>query len=444
MTSTSLSSKGKYIFATVILFIFIISNLMIIMKKEIFIDEVISLKLVQTLPMKELVKGVDVHFGYYILMKLLPHNSVYMLRLYSLVMMAVAIALLFTFNDRLFGAKVAMLTMIASAFSATISYYAIEARMYALLFLLSVILMYNFLKKNYNIAILILSFMITIHYYAIFMAVPVFVSLLFLKKTFVSRFAVVCVLAVLVILSPIIYHQLTDNPYKITPPSQKVTLISLPSLIIFPFLDPSDLHSYALIAFALMIVGILVYLMLTFDYKDNGVRIFFFYSAMTLFIIFSSSLLGAPYQHRYTMIFFPMFYTMLAISFMRLNLRLKVALGYLLSVFIIIGFLSYHVNVPSQLKDISAQIKCPKNILHETPFSMLPMMLYLPDCNHYIAYYSDWEGLTYKTVFSTPDKVNNSNIDYDVYISYYGKLVGTHILDNTCIDCLKVINVVTT
>jgi hypothetical protein len=113
----------------------------------------------------------------------------------------------------------------------------------------------------------------------------------------------------------------------------------------------------------------------------------------------------------------------------------------------VMGAMAYHEyygGVQTELKQISQYFNenglCPANIVHESPFSMLPLEVYLPNCNHYLK-----TNLTTKQGHSAgfdvlyPKQINNPNITYQYYIqSEHNYFNGTDIL---VLDGVKVIEV---
>ena len=133
-----------------------------------------------------------------------------------------------------------------------------------------------------------------------------------------------------------------------------------------------------------------------------------------------------PYHHRYLIILFPPFYIAIGKTLTQVKPYLSMSFLILLIIFFY-SHLNYHEN---KFQLISAQIKqypnYPNiNILHETPFSFLPLSVYLPDSSHYIAPLvsvstvpTDW-AITYQALYTRPSHVNNPNISYNIYIHYF-------------------------
>jgi len=439
--------KKQYYYIVVIIFIlFFTVNFINIFRKDIFVDETITYYIVNKLSLREIVRGVDVHNFYYFIMKILPHNNIYLLRFYSLIVMSMALYSLFITINKLYNTKTALTILVLSSLSMTISEYSTQARMYSLLFLFSSLMFYSFSTKQYNITLLIIIMSITTHYYAVFLLIPYITTLFLTEKRAIFykqlKITIITVSILFLILSPIIYNQFfsENNPYKIPPPHDKPTLMSLPSMIIFPLIIPSTVTQPIMMLLSAMMIFLVLYLLFTFNmdfFKKSSqknhkqINIFLLLSYITTFIIFFISFIGFPYHHRYTIMFFPMVYLLLTLSLNQKPMVEQRLITTLFIIFITITFLSYQLNPKDQFIKISKEIKCPSNILHETPFSFLPMSIYLPNCSHYMALSSDWTGFTNDTLYTTKDKINNRNVSYDYYIHYFDILKGMDLLGNS-------------
>lgn len=452
MTSKESSSKNKTkdvkiirnTIVFIILFFFTINSLNIFLK-DFFVDEVITIKLVQTLPLSELLKGVDVHYGYYILMKILPHNNIYLLRFYSLIITSLSIYILFVFSYSTFKNKsISFAVLLMCVFSQTLSDYSTQARMYPFLFFMSVILLKSFLERRYYLSMSVIVISIFLHYYSIFMLVPFLLTIYYNESRecfwkYLTRTVIVLLICSL-ILVPVVYRQMFtgNNPYKLNPPSEKQNIMSVPSMLIFPFIIPSNVNTAIEMILSFVMVFTIIYLVLSYNNKYLFLKISFI---TTLIIFISSVLLKIPYHHRYTIMFFPMVYLLLALSIVNKPVNIRYAIYALLIVFLIMTFVSYHINPEDTFIRYSREIQCPKNILHESPFSFLPMSVYLPYCNHYFVKDKDWKEVTYKTLYTTKDRINNYNVSYDVYIHYFDELKVPQILDKTNITSLRLIRI---
>jgi len=426
--------------------LFFTINSFFILKKELWIDEVITYKIVSNLSIRQIASGVDVHpFGYYLLMKLLPHTSIYQLRFYSLIIMYFALYSLFIIVKNMYNIKIAFIILLFSSLSATISEYSSQARMYSLLFLFSVLILYYFFTKRYIITLLVVIMSIFTHYYAVFLLIPFTISLYLKEEPEIFRkimkITMISLVITFAILSLIIYNQFfsNNNPYKITPPIDWSSIHSLPSTIIFQFIIPSSVLSKFLLIYSFIIIFLIIFLLVTFEYDINIETTFLLYSYLTVFFIFSLGFFHQPFHHRYTIMFFPMTYLLLILSTEQKTRLIRNIIYSLLIVFLAINFISYHLHPDNQFIELSKTIECKKNILHETPFSYLPMSVYLPECNHYFAKSSDWKDITYETLYTTPDRINNFNISYDIYIHYFEDLKMPELLKNSNLTTIKLI-----
>ena len=136
-----------------------------------------------------------------------------------------------------------------------------------------------------------------------------------------------------------------------------------------------------------------------------------------------------------------MIYLLLSLSIESKTVYIKNSIRIVFIIFLIITSVSYHQNPKNQFVEISKTIECPKNILHETPFSFLPLSIYLSDCNHYMAKDEDWTKLTHETLYTEPNKINNYDISYDIYFHYFKEFKVPAILDKTNMSDLRLIKV---
>lgn len=439
MNSNRYSKKTRLIHIS-ILSVLIISffsfNLFTITQKDIFVDESISYFLVNTLSYEEILMGVDVHPPiYYVLIKSLPHDNIFTLRIYSLIIMISAIILLASIMYHEFSFKHSLVITLFTTLSMTISHYAIEVRMYALLFLFSVFIFKYMLERNHKLALTFIILSVLTHYYAVFLFIPYVISLFiydinYQKKSLSEslkrvRIIVLVFLFLMLVLSPYILHQFRDNPYKILPPKSVSTMISIPSMIIFPFLLASEVKSLPIIFYSFIVVIIIILLMIISKriMLSNYCIISFFTALLMLLLNF---IFNIPYHHRYLFIFFPQIYFMIVDSLN--HLKRGTIITSVILILLLITTVQYHVDPPNDLLELSQSIKCPKNILHETPFSFLPMRLYLPNCNHYLYITKDFMGVTHKTVYTTPKYINNMDVEYDLYIHNFDELLAEPIL----------------
>jgi len=431
MKSNQLLEDKRDLAFIIILILFFIFNFISLLNRDFFVDEVITYNIVNKLSFKEIFKGIDVHpFGYYTLMKLLPHSTIYILRYYSLVITVIAIICMYLFLKNHYPDYSVIMAIIMIG-SATIAYYATEARMYSLLFLISVYIFISYHNKRYNLALLLMALSMFFHYYAIFLFIPYIFPMIvnygardFKNKAYIMKAFITLFIVLLWLLPAILNQFLGYNPYKIPPPHDKPDIsTSLPSMIIFPLINPSKISSNVMLIVSYVVLFILVYLAMTFRHKKNNLQLFCFGSILGMNIIFLLAFIfKTPYHHRYTIIFYPMIYFMLIHSLYKKYLLLKIILLSFIILLLVMSSFHFYTAPSNQFLTLSRQIACPQNILHETPFSFLPMSVYLPDCNHYMAKEEDWKELTSKTLYTTPDKINNYDISYDIYLFYFQDL----------------------
>ena len=430
----------KYvIIANVIILLFFFINYSTIYEKDYFVDEAITFNIVNTLSFKTILSGIDVHPPlFYTLYKIIPHISIELLRFYSLILMCVSLSLLFFFTYKLFDKKTAFIVLVICSLSQTISYHGTYARMYSIIFFLSILLFYFTLTYRYKTSITLLIIMLLTHYYCIFLMIPLSVFFFIKKKKKYIKYMFICVFLTLLILIPYVHHQLTDNPYKLPPPYGRVSLISVPSMLIFPFIIPSFVTTTTMLIYVFVVIITILFLLTTFKHKKKDYHYFFLMSFITMILIFGLSFFS-PYHHRYTMMLFPMIYVMLSYSLTQQKKLIKYLISTLFLICFLITFTSFQMNPNNQFIKLSESISCPKNILHETPFSLLPMRLYLPECEHYMAVSPDWIGMTNDTLYTAEHYINNNNIRYDIYIHYFDELKGQLLLENTDFTTMELI-----
>lgn len=421
-------SKENNIFVLYLVMFFTIVNLKNIFLRDLFVDEVITFNIVNHLSFLDILKGIDVHPPlYYIVMKILPHTLIYFLRFYSLIFFLIAIVILFIDVKKFYSEGTSFLLIVIVLLSTTISEYSTQARMYSLLFLLSTLMLSMMLRKKYYYALGILILSLYTHYYGIFLCIPLFLTYLKDKKFKVIIIGILILFVSLLILAPYVYHQFNYNDYKINPPQNKVSMISFPSMILFPFIIPSDFDGNTfMIICSYLLFFLLLYLIYCFKKEDMFVILGF---SVPIIIFITLFILKLPYHHRYTIIAFPFVYLYYADTIMRRKEIVSWCILICLVLFLFSSFLSYQRYIPYQLQQMD--IECPANILHETPFSFLPMSIYYPKCLHYFGNEGDWDIINHVTLYTTSDRINNYNVSYNYYIHYFNKYKLENMLNNS-------------
>lgn len=427
-----------------LLFFFVNCNM--ILHKDIFIDEVFSYNIANDISYSKILSGVDTSPPlYYLFLKTLPHDNFFFMRCYSLIIMCSAIMLLFIILRDKFGYHTAWIAFLIAIFSSTISEYATQVRMYALLFLFSVFILEGILQKRYYQSLIFMGLSLLTHYYAVLWFIPFTIAVFIADKDNRKKLIwieIIMYFCIGLLLLPVVYNQFIGyNPYKVPPPHDPPTLYSsFPSMISFMFTNASTLHTLGFFTVLFFICAFILFLIIYLE-KDNLVQVFIpscFISVLILF--FSAHYLNFPYHHRYILMFFPVFYTLWARSFVNTRVFFKYVLIGILSSFLITTFVDYQLHPEYNFQDMAKGIRCPANVLHETPFSYLPMSLYLPNCTHYFAQEEDWTELSSDTLFTSPDRINNDMIQYDYYIHYFDNYkVPEYIFENTNQDSLIVI-----
>ncbi len=400
-------------------------------ERDIFVDEVITYNIVNKLSFNTIMEGIDTHPPiYYLLIKSLPHNNFYSIRFYSLIIFSIAFFILYQIVDKHYGFKTAFVVSMFILYSGTISRYATEARMYSLLFLLSVLLIQYVFNKQWYHGLFIVCLMISTHYYAIFITIPFLLTLYFTdkrSKTILYCIWTICVLIILML--PLIAHQYVDNPYKIKPPHVKVKAISFISMQIFPFSNPESINNLALQILMYSFLIFLVFLLAQSKFESHKELFLLFSLIPPLILYFNSLFFSLPYHHRYVFMFVPMIFTFYAIPLS----KFKNYFFYMIAIMVFLGLTlhSYHLLPNTLFQEIALDIDCPKNILHETPFSYLPMSYYLPGCDHFLARINMWPDVTNDTLYVREGFIENGDVSYDYFIHYFDKLYGDYLLNNT-------------
>jgi hypothetical protein len=427
-TNLKKSSRNEFIsIICVILFtlLFFFVNCNMILHKDIFIDEVFSYNIPNHISYGKILSGIDTSPPlYYTLLKTLPHDNFFFMRCYSLIIMASAIMLLFIILRDKFGYCTAWIAFLIAIFSSTISEYATQVRMYSLLFLFSVFILEGILQKRYYQSLIFMGLSLLTHYYAVLWFIPFTIAVFIAEKERRKKIITIEIIMYIIlglILLTVVYNQFIGyNPYKVPPPHDPPNFhYSFPSMISFMFTNSSTLHLLGFFTVLLFICAFISFLII-YKEKDKLVEIFIpscFISVLFLFLC--AHFLNFPFHHRYFIMFFPVFYTLWARSLVKARVTIRYVLGGILAVFLLTTFINYQLHPSHNFQDIAKGIKCPANILHETPFSYLPMSLYLPNCNHYFAQEEDWLGLTSESFFTSPDRINNMLVQYDYYIHYF-------------------------
>jgi uncharacterized membrane protein len=411
-------------------------------KKEIFVDETFTFFITNKLSFLQILSGIDTHPPvYYLLIKILPHANMYIIRFISLWIMVTGIALLYYVSKEIFSRKISLSIMFFAVLSETISYYSVEARMYSLLFLFgSCVMMFTF-KEKYIHAIVFMALSFLTHYYGIFVVVPALAVMLYKKEYHKIGILIGVFFIISAFLIPYISHQINDNPYKMTPPHDPSNLITLVSMIVFPVVIPTMVDGIAMGIASLFILCFSLGMMFLIPKDNKPVFIYIITSFLVCFGIVFVSMTGLiPYHHRYLIVLFPALY--LGYSLALFSIKDK---AHLIVMCVLIFIMMLYVTVASQqnpeneFMSISYSLPCPANVLHETPFSMMPMMVYAPDCNHYLAKNIYWDYITNDSMFTEERFINNANVSYDYYISYFPELRGDYLLNSTDMNHLRVI-----
>ena len=107
----------KYTLLIIIMTFFFLINLHTLFNRDIFVDEAISFKIANEVPIKEILSGIDVHpIIFPLLTKILPHKNFYLGRIFSLIIMTLSLFLLFYTINKIFNIKLAYVILILSSF----------------------------------------------------------------------------------------------------------------------------------------------------------------------------------------------------------------------------------------------------------------------------------------------------------------------------------------
>lgn len=321
--------------------------------------------------------------------------------------------------------KVAIASTFLFATSLTmIKYVGQEARMYCFIVLLAT-LSFHFLKeKKWLWFVLVTASMEYFHYYAVFIIIAHIILVYALEidwKKFVKAQFFVYVLMIPVVIYFVFQNFGTQGMWLLKP-----LPMSIPSAFIFQlFLAGntafSNVHTILPIFFFVVLMCFL--LLQKFGKVEIGMLMAWSLGIL-VFLLLAYSPLRLPYHHRFALMFCPLLYMLLGRSLANAFKQWK-ALGIgLICVWIAIQGVMYvqYYAVPDVELAHAAQFLEPycKNgsvVLHESPFSLLPLKVYQPECVHIIETNLSLNQLrTAGGAVIEPRLINNASLIPDYYV----------------------------
>ena len=421
-----------------------------IMKPDCWFDCSFSVLITQK-PLDYILSGVDVHPPlYYIILKIWYYifgNSIMAGRLLSVAISVIFLFTLYYITKRLYGEKIGIITLVLASVATTYIIYSIEIRMYMLVCLLILLTYYFFVTQRYRLFTIFFVLSIYTHYYSAFFGLFVAYKFFFDKD---NQKAILKSTIISFILTIPLFFYFWHQTMRLEKMWLKLAQIeSLPSAFFHQFAVPSNSGNVAnAVTIYPYIFLVIVYGLIFWKAKWNeNKELYLLGFGIPLIIFFGAMIVHIPYHHRFLLMYaFPL-YILLAIALEHFvdfdNFRYIPTLLIMILGFQIYFYVDYFQNANTQLQDIGKYLDenhiCPANILHESPFSLVPAMVYNPRCNHYLI-----TNLTEKQGNSAgfdviPKQNINANVSYDYYYqSQFGYANGSVILKLNGIRLIKV------
>jgi hypothetical protein len=415
---------------------------------------------------------LDVHPPfYYLALKIWSSFFGYTIIYQRLFSVACGMAFLFSIlyvTTNLFNLRVGLITTALSAVSLSYVSYSQENRMYALLCVLIIWTYYFWQKERFGWATALFVLALYTHYYSAFFAVYLLYSLPFDSKLRLRKALFSLFYGFLATIPLLIYFYFQasrlERMWLKTP-----SLLSIPSAFYNQFFIPPSgvmANINTIIPF-LFIIVVFVYILTVVEYKTPQEKgLLFIFVAIPAVMLFCAFVLHFPYHHRFLLPFAFAGYILLGIAIGNLWdksrwLTMIMAVGLLC--YGVSAYYMYYDGANQELQTIGRyfivnnlceggftktkfnnisgfELKMPTTILHESPFSQIPMMVYLPNCEHYLR-----TDLTEKQLHSAggdvidSNHINNQYIQYDYYLkSQKDYCDGTQLLYLDGISILEV------
>lgn len=319
-----------------------------------------------------------------------PYKSRWLSLLFG---MAFIVAIFFV-SRKWFGDRTALITAFLVCSSLTLIAYSVEARMYAMIIPIALLSFYFLKEQKWLWFVLSTGSLIYFHYYTVFILIPVCIFWFFLrlpwKKMFWNMFFVGVLWTPAVIYfflqSYGIKNMWLHKPYLMSWISAPAFQYFMPGNQAFSNLQlPNTL--YAIIPFVLFFI-LLGYLFLV-DYRSSLNKAMLWSWSVTIAVLLCLAYFppNIPYHHRFLLVVSPLLFLLLGQGINNFWSKSKTVFFALLIVWFGIQmymYADYYAHVDTELKSASKLFDklCPAVVLHESPFSMLPLRSTNPSCHH--------------------------------------------------------------
>jgi hypothetical protein len=309
------------------------------------------------------------------------------------------IAAIYFVGSRWYNRGVGLLAAFISATSLTMVVYSVESRMYIVLVLLG-LLSFHFLKEQrWALFVAVTALMEYFHYYSVFIVLPHIIFFVHSGwsvpafKRFVKSYAVIYLLMIPIFVyfffqSYGIDKMWLKRPYLLSLPSSFAFHLFIPSSLPFSnFNLPLSFVEWLPMAAAAIIFS---YLFLArYSLLEKGM-VLSWASGILVILGLAYSPMHLPYHHRFALFVAPLLYLLLAKAVFEVYERWKVLAIAMLLFWLCVNAAVFHehyfVSVQDEIKNAAAfmEDKCFDGVvmLHETPFSLMPVRSYLPQCLH--------------------------------------------------------------
>lgn len=396
---------------------------------------------------------IMLHFWY----DIVGFNDPYKSRWFSLVFGMAFLAILFMVSRKWYGERTALVTSFLAATGLTFIAYSVEARMYCMVIPLGLLSLYCLKEQKWAGFVFSAGSMIYFHYYTVFILIPIAVFWYFLKlpfkKIFWSMFGVG-----LLWLPVVVYFFLQSygiramwlhRPYLLSWVSAPAFQFFIPSSQAFSNLQlPTSVMSVLPFLFLFVLLG---YLFLV-DYKDRLNKAMLWSWSLTIAVMMALAYFppNIPYHHRFLLFLSPLFFLLLGQAVSNAWEKSKAVFVALLVVWFGIQmfmYVDYYSHVDHELQYASEFLKsvCPAVVLHESPFSLLPLRSTNPGCRHVLETELSYNSLRTGggAVIGLKD-FNNASVKPEYYV-YGDELIncsqrvgkGERVVLNRCVTSFR-------
>jgi len=394
---------------------------------------------------------VDVHPTpniFYLLQKFwseLFGYTIYTQRLLIAILGIIFLISIFYITKRLKSPKIAFIATFLATFSLSYIKYSQENRMYMLLSIFIIWAFYHYHSKNYILLSIFLTLSIYTHYYASFFLIFILLDVI-LTKT-LSKKLIKSLVTAFILLIPLVFHFFIQI-HRIEGmwlKSPKIT--SILSTYSYFMIIPSNTPMNDALSGGILIIPIAIFIstFIFYKYSKLNMRLGIICLLVPLIVFISALMIKIPFHHRFLLMFGFGFYILLATGIERLSScfwRNKTILFIILLLWAIFQSAYYHhyySNPQNELQMMNNALICPAKVLHESPFSALPSMIYKPDCEHYVLT-NLTEAQQRSAGFDVIERkhINSYNTTYDYYFkSLHKYMEGTAILELDGISLIK-------